>query len=213
MKLNGVRIGLLIACIAAASCISCNNQGSKPVTATTAKPGPEESFSLIWDTFRRRMEETPVGFVTVDSGTRSLLTGSNKVSYELIRPTSPTENYKAVITVTTESKYSLRRTKDDLPEEQPDANANEDTTLKNPNDKNVGEVFDSGFKSTPQPDATKSRSTSPSTEDTVVQHPDKTERKCELVYENGRWKLITELNKDTEGALQNAFHDALATQI
>jgi hypothetical protein len=38
------------------------------------------------------------------------------------------------------------------------------------------------------------------------------ERVYDLVYENGRWKLITELDPNTEESIQIAFDRALASQ-
>jgi hypothetical protein len=34
-----------------------------------------------------------------------------------------------------------------------------------------------------------------------------------LIYENGRWDLVTKLNEQTEQAVGNAFKNALGTQI
>ena len=91
----------------AASCTSCSDGKPSPAAASrNAKPTPEESFNTIVETFRRRIEDTPVGFVASNSTGRSSMIGTNKVSSELIRPTNEADPYKAVITVTSESRYS-----------------------------------------------------------------------------------------------------------
>ena len=52
------------------------------------------------------------------------------------------------------------------------------------------------------------------TEDVITppKPQEKDVRKYELVYQNGRWTLITELNTKTEQLIQNAFRNALDTQ-
>src|SRR6476661_2703028 len=114
MRLIGFRFTVLaIGVITVLSGISCNDHsaGTKRV-AVNAKPGPEESFETIMEMFHRRMEETPIGFVVNDSNSRSTLTGKNEVSHELIKPTNPGEPYKAVVTVTSQSRYWIARTKE-----------------------------------------------------------------------------------------------------
>jgi hypothetical protein len=46
----------------------------------------------------------------------------------------------------------------------------------------------------------------------VARRPEEETRKYELDYVDGRWKLVTELNPDTESSIQNAFKNALDTQ-
>ena len=210
MKLFGVRqtwLGAVL--IVAASCISCNQQPANNVVKN-AKPTPEESFRVIADTFRRRMEETPVGFVATDASSRTSMIGTNTVTSELIPPAKPDEPYKATITVVSQSKYSIKRSKE-VPDEksrEKDAPASGDIPLASPGEKGV-ESFDPALISKSTPDAVNPRAT----EDVIARRPEKDERKYELTYRNGRWTLDTELDKETEQATQNAFKNALETQI
>ena len=49
-------------------------------------------------------------------------------------------------------------------------------------------------------------------DETVTRRPDVERRTYELLYKSGRWELVTELNKETEQSIQNAFKSALETQ-
>ncbi len=219
MKLLGIQLTVLATSLGVvAACISCSRQdpnGSKSVAAKNAKPGPTESFDVIIETFRRRMEETPIGFVVSDSSGRSTMTGTNKVSHELIRPANETDPYKAVITVASQSRYSIKRTKesseDAAHEKNADAKAN--NPLAEPGDDLGIESFDAGLISKPVADSPKTDAPARTTEDVVARRPDEEVRKYELLYQNGRWILVTELNKETEQSIQNAFDSALNTQI
>jgi hypothetical protein len=215
MSLLGVRPTLLgAALIVAASCTSCSDGKPSPAAARNAKPTPEESFNTIVETFRRRIEDTPVGFVASNSTGRSSMIGTNKVSSELIRPTNQADPYKAVITVTSESRYRIRRTKKEASDDK-ERDQNSDTSNPNPlgeigADKSV-DALDPALISKPAPlEAQAGRIT-----EDVITPPtsqEKDVRKYELVYENGRWTLITELNTKTEQLIQNAFRNALETQ-
>ena len=109
MKLFGYQqFAIVAALLVAACCVSCNRSGT--TASTVAKPGPEESLSQIMDVFRRRMEDTPIGFVAANSSGRSAMSGTNKVSYNFIRPTTEGQPYKAIITVVSQSHYSVLRT-------------------------------------------------------------------------------------------------------
>jgi hypothetical protein len=214
MKLLGIQTALLMAIvIGAASCTSCSDESTKG-TGTPAskfiKPTPEESLTFIMDTFKRRIEETPIGFVIADSNGRSTMTGTNKVSYEVIKPAEGATGLKAVVTVTSQSRYSIKRTKETSDSNADDANAKRADPLADPADEENGvESFDpvvSG-KSAVEPS-----SSAPRSEDVVARRPDEETRKYELVYEGDRWKLVTELDPDTESSIQNAFKNALDSQ-
>jgi hypothetical protein len=216
MRLIGIRFTVLaMGLFAAVSGISCNeHSGGAKHPAVNAKPGPEESFETIMEMFRRRMEEVPIGFVVNDASSRSTLTGTNKVSHELIKPTNPDEPYKAVVTVTSQSRYWVAHTKDN-DEADREREANEAAAK---NDKQAVNGSADGSKSSdPAGSATSSdslRSRGPITgERTAVPSSDEDKRQYELVYENGRWKLVTELNPETEQSVQNAFSNALDTQM
>jgi hypothetical protein len=215
MRLIGVRLTVLaIGVIAVVSSTSCNDHsaGSKQAAANT-KPGPEESFETIMEVFRRRMEETPIGFVVSDASSRSTLTGMNKVSHELIKPANPGEPYKAVVTVTSQSRYWVARTKEsdeaDREREAKEAAAKEDNLAAESGDENA-KSFDPSVSGAG--DISRSRAGSLTGDRTAIPSSDKDERKYELDYENGRWKLVTALDPDTEQSVQNAFRNALDTQ-
>jgi hypothetical protein len=214
MNLFGIRQALLAAgVVVAVCCVSCNQQNSQSsAAAKNVKPGPEESFNVIYDTFRRQMEEAPVGFVVSDSNTRSMMSGAIKVSGDLIRPTNDTDPFKAVITVVSQSRYSITRTVEDVDEKprDKDADAKQDDPLAVGDD---ASFFDSGAKSKGTIENPAPRKTPRPGEEAVTRRPDEAERKFELLYQNGRWTLITKPNPDTEQAVQNAFKNALETQI
>jgi hypothetical protein len=216
MRLIGFRFTVLaIGVITVLSGISCNDHsaGTKRA-AVNAKPGPEESFETIMEMFHRRMEETPIGFVVTDSNSRSTLTGTNEVSHELIKPADPGAPYKAVVTVKSKSRYWIARTKetDDSDREKAakDAAARNDAAATESSDEKT-KSFEPAVSA--PADGTRSHLSPIAGERTALPSSDDDTRKYELVYENGRWKLVTELNPETEQSVQNAFNNALDTQI
>jgi hypothetical protein len=208
MKLIGVRSTLLAAgVLIAASCISCKHSSPSGTVAKKGKPSPEESFALIYETFCRRMEEAPVGFVVSGSTGSTTMTGTNKVSKELIPPTNDTEPYKAIITVASQTQYTLQRApdaSDDSPHEKSGTQKKSDVPAES-DDKNAL-AFDSSSE------ITKSHSPLHATAEAVTRRELKGDTKYELIYENGRWKLVTKLNPETEQSVQFAFNSALDTQ-
>jgi hypothetical protein len=213
MKLFGVRQTLLgAALLVAAGCTGCGHEvRTMPAAAPRhANPTPEQKFDTIFDTFRRRIEDTPVGFVVKDSTSRTSMVGTNKVSKELLPPAKEGDPLKAVITVVTESRYSILRTKessDETANDQSGGNRSNDPLAEKTND--LGEPADPALPSKPTPDVGKSRIATD-----VIKPPTEQQdiRKYELHYENGRWVLDTKLNTKTEQSIQNAFNNALDTQ-
>ena len=214
MNLFGTRQALLAAgVVVAVSCASCSQQNSQSgATSKNVKPGPEESFNVIYDTFRRQMEEAPVGFVISDSTSRSMMSGAIKVSRELIPPATADDPFKAVITVVSQSRYSIKRTIEDSDEKprDKDADAKQDDPLAVGDD---ASFFDSGANSKGAIENPEPRKPPRPGEEAVTRRPDEAERKYELLYESGRWTLVTKLNPETEQSVQNAFKNALETQI
>lgn len=209
-----MKVGVRQLCFLAAlgSCLaslSCNRGDSNPSQAAgtkSAKPAPEESLDLIMATFRRRMEETPIGFVVADGNGRSTLIGTNKVSCEVLRPANPSDPYKAVVTVVSRSTYSIKRTKDN-PQEEGGPKSKDDASVVG------GEEFvstNAGGQAPAEPVA--GGESAKSSDDVVARRPDEEVRKYELLHRNGKWVLTTELNKETEQSIQNAFNSALAVQ-
>lgn len=210
MKPFGVRQTMLgAALLVVANFAGCSREvKTTPVgPARHANPTPEQAFDTIFDTFRRRIEDTPVGFVVNDSTSRTSLVGTNKVSKELFPPAKEGEPYKAVITVTSESRYSILRTK-----ETDDNTAEQNSGRKN-NDP-LAETNEAGEPVEPtlpiKADVGKGRIATDVIKPPSQDKPDV--RKYELHYENGRWVLDTVPNANTEQSIQNAFKNALDTQ-
>lgn len=189
----------------------CNRDGGS--ATPVAKPSPEEKFKQVMDSFRRKVEDQPIGFVVADGGSRSTMVGSNKVSYEITKPATPADHYKAVVTVASQSRYSLHRTKNTSEENEREKNArkqNQNST--DHGDKKFTDIG-SNLGSAPSQDSSPiaSKSKQPD-EDTVTRRPDEQIRKYELTYENEHWQLVSKLDKKTEGSIQFAFDEALAAE-
>jgi len=207
---------VLVVCTA----VGCRQQsdGGKNAAARAShtKPGPEESFALIVETFRRGVEDVPIGFVLHDAEGHSMMTGRNEVSHKLIPPAKEGDPYKAVITVGSHSHYSIQRStsEESVEEEQSDQQRRDSLAEEGP-DTDI-QVFDPELIS-PSSDKNQDRKTTPSTsetsEKTVTRRPDRQERHYELVYMDGKWTLITPLDPETEQSIQNAFKRALEMQI
>jgi hypothetical protein len=215
--LNDMKVGIQRICLVtilswSTACISCirSDSAHKDASAKPAKPAAEESFDFVMETFRRRMEDTPIGFVVSDGTGRSTLTGTNKVSYELIRPATPSDPYKAIVTVVSRSSYSIKRTKVNPQDEGRDKNSKDDSSATSGDDAK-SEFISANPNSQPPAEATKPAGGAPADE-LVARRPDEEVRKYELLYKDGRWVLTTQLNKETEQSIQNAFDSALAVQ-
>lgn len=208
------QIAILWTSLTIACCVSCNRQASNSATAAkNTKPGPEVSFDGIMDMFRRRMEETPIGFVATNSSGRSAMTGTNKVSYELIRPTSKGEPYKAVVTVTSQSHYSILRTTETSKDESRDkANGEKSSGTLDETDPDAISLDSNSSDPAADEGSTQRKSATRPGEEKVSRQKDEEIRKYELIYEGGRWSLVTKLNDQTEKAIENAFSNALDTQ-
>ena len=210
MKSFGIRHTMLgAALLVVANFAGCNREVSTTPAGPPrhANPTPEQAFDTIFDTFRRRIEDTQVGFVVNDSTSRTSLVGSNKVSKELFPPAKEGEPYKAVITVTSESRYSILRTKES------EDNTTEQNSGRKTNDP-LAETNELGEPVEPtlptKPDVGKGRIATDVIGPPAQGKPDV--RKYELHYENGRWVLDTVPNANTEQSIQNAFKNALDTQ-
>lgn len=214
-----MKVGIQHICLTAilccsAACVSCNRgetARNKAASSKPAKPAPEESFDFIMETFRRRMEDTPIGFVVSDGTGRSTLTGTNKVSYELIRPATAADPYKAVVTVISRSNYSIKRTKDNPQDEGRDKNSKDDAAA-NGGDEAKSEFITAKSNTQAPTDSAKGTASGTPSDELVARRPDEQVRKYDLLYKEGRWVLTTELNKETEQSIQNAFNSALAVQ-
>jgi hypothetical protein len=182
----------------------------------SANPTPEEKFNIIVETFRRGVENSNIYFRVPREGGHSMLAGHNEVSHELIKPTKEGETYRGIITVTSQSHYSIQRSADRPEEasrkEQP-RNQNSESGLGDLNPKDGIDILESdlagpasGTGPNPEPSAANSDSM-------VARRENQSDRKYELEYKDGRWTLLTELDPDTEQGIKYAFDYALETQI
>jgi hypothetical protein len=204
-----------IVLFAAALAGCAKDGGQQSVAAKRAKPGPEESFELIVETFRRGVEDVRIGFVVPDEHGHSMMYGKNEVSHELIPPTKEGEPYKAVITVDSKSSYSIQRSgsssDDDENDQRQDVASVEDLA----NDPGGLEILDDDLVSGSPTGNSSNRGSGDAASEPIVrrQAEDWPVRKYELEYRNGRWELVTKPDPETEQSIQNAFDQALKTQI
>jgi hypothetical protein len=178
------------------------------------RPGPEESFELIVETFRRGVEDVPIGFVYRDAEGHSMMTGRNEVSHRLIPPTNEDEPYKGVITVGSQSRYSIQRSVSE--EDDEEKVADNGTSPLDESQETGFEPLDEdlvGGSGEPSRERKKTPPLSENTEKKVTRQKDEQKRNYELVYEDGKWTLVTKLDQETEQSIQNAFDRALSLQL
>jgi hypothetical protein len=209
-----VHFALFAAVIAfVVGCTEKSNSGVR-TPATLAKPGPEESFELILETFRRGIEGVDVGFVARREGGHSLMSGKNTVSHELIPPAKDGDPYKAIITVNSSAFYSIQRSTSDDDRKEGERRSDAESGPLNEEDPTGVDILDSdlvGSGAKPRPSQ---RPQLPEGDTTIARMPTNTVKKTyELLYQDGRWALMTELDKETEQGIENAFRQALKTQI
>ena len=184
----------------------------KPRDATAvAKPSPEESFERIMESFRRRVEGTPIGFVMRSQSGHSMLVGQNKVSHELIPPAGPSDHFRAIITVERQSRYSMQRSAPDASDKDGQQDPNPAVDQAAAVESSV-EIFDSELVNKPGTDDQPPKPATDAGGRKTAREEFKVARDYELVYENGRWVLTTKLDLKTEQSIQHAFELALRTQ-
>jgi hypothetical protein len=201
---------------AAPAIIGCREESASrdSASAVSAKePTPEESFSLIFDTFRRGVQTggdgVSSGFIASGDDGHSRLTVNNQVSHTMIPPAEAGEPYRATITVVSAATYSIARGlgEDDEAEDQESRERSGNESLADPSSES--NRIDSSPSDSPS-------DRSPSQPETVARRNDRVERTFHLVHENGRWKLTKEsesqLDQKTERAIISAFDNALGTQ-
>ena len=181
--------------------------------STAEKSRPEQSFELIFETFRRGVEDIPIGFVVQRGGGHSMMSGRNEVSHELIRPAKEGEPYRAIITVDSQARYSLQESSG-VPEEEQQESPDSGSEFEGlePSDENGTEIFDPSLVTS---SGSQARRALPGGPDKAVHRvpPHVSKRDYELVYRDGRWALVTKLDPETEQSIENAFEQALKTQI
>jgi hypothetical protein len=213
---------VLAVCVAVAGAWAsgCEKKSVRPIQPAgptiSANPTPEQSFELIAETFRRGIEANKIGFRIPREGGHSMMAGSNEVTHELIPPAKDGEPYKGIITVVSKSQYSIQRSadrQDEEAQEEESGNPQGDLPFGDSGDPSGGEILDPDLVSTSSTSGSASRPTSTAGDKTVTRRLNESDRKYELVYKGGRWSLVTELDPDTEQAIQYAFDHALKTQI
>jgi hypothetical protein len=216
MKRLGFTHVLIATAVMVVASAGCQKKSTKVETtdtsATPVQRTPQESFDAVIESFRRSVEEIPIGFVVQDSsGGQTMMTGRNTVSYELLTPQKEGEPFKAKITVTSDTQYSLQRSPEKP--EADDSNQSQDSADEaSSNDSDV-QIFDPAVASAPGgPDRRTTTGKIDTNAVTVARTANKLERYYELVHENGRWKLVTKLDPNTEESIKLAFDRALASQ-
>lgn len=203
---------------AAICCSGCYDKaGTQGGTVARKKPTPEESFQLIFETFRRGIETgangVSGGFVSTDASRRTRLTVDNTVSQELIPPTTADEPFRAKITVVSRSAYSLTRNE----VEEVEGEGEEAKVGEQENSTELGTTEPTAEVNILDPELISVPKVNPGERDEDFNDPvsrraDEEKRTYELVYQDGRWRLLTKLDEETEKAVQSAFEKALRTQ-
>lgn len=201
-------VGAASAVVGVGGCSSSTN-GSP----AASKPTPEKSFELILATFRRGVEDIPVGFVVRQGGGHSMMSGRKEVSHQLIPPSKKGEPYRATITVESEWKYSVQQSDEPDGPDREEESDQQHSPLNESANGNGLEILDPDLVASSGAE-NQSRSSGPANgERRVTRLPDEAVRTYELVYQNGRWSLVTELDPETEQSIERAFTKALDTQI
>jgi hypothetical protein len=206
---------LVLALALPALSAGCDRHLANGESANIAKNTPEERFKHILESFRRKIEDQPVGFVVSDGGSRTTMMGMNKVSSALIAPQNPDGHFKAVITVSSQSRYSLRRTKTNGDETEHEQNAKNQATnpLADPKEKQGIGILEPDLAGTSHTDTSQSAPKVSQPEEGIVsRRPNEDVRKFELEDDGGRWVLVTKPDPKTEQSIAFAFSEALAHQ-
>jgi hypothetical protein len=187
-----------------------------PNPRAIGKLGPEESFELIVETFRRGVEDVQIGFRMPREGGHSMMVGKNEVSHVLIRPAKEGEPYKGIIKVDSESRYSIKKSTEQDEESESEKDSEEEdapSRLNAAGEPSGTEILDTELVGTVGASEKISRPKLPAGNSVVSRQKDQMEREYELLYQNGRWELVTKLDPETEQSIDNAFKHALQTQI
>lgn len=209
---------LLGVAVATLGCRQENERSEAAAQSSILDPStkPEQSFERIVEEFSRAVETrgdgVGSGFVIRGEEGRSRLSFENKVTSQLFPPAQSGDIYRGVITVTTRSSYFLQKysTPDSQRDERSDKPDQGMDQLDAAEDEGM-EVFDEQLVTSSD---TSSRSeTSPGDQsDVVARRVDESVSEYELLYKNGRWVLVTELDPNTERSIANAFDHVLSSQ-
>lgn len=214
MYLRNAKFALVMSSAALALMISagCDKEQAPVAVPVSTPTSPAESFEELVTALKEGLElpgGQASGFYSATSGTSSRFQVHNTVSSELIPPAQSGDPYRGVITVTTQSVYSLRKSAEEEQDKDEDNAANRGSSLLDESaESGTGfSSFDQGLV-TESPDNKVGRTDI----DTVQRRADKVDRKFELVYKNDRWELVTAIDKETDASIENAFARALRLQ-
>jgi hypothetical protein len=210
---------VMLACALALGslCVGCNESPPHQASQSDARPPAEKSFDEIAQIVRSALETgvggVQSGFVSEKANARSHFAVHNDVTSQLIPPAAPGENYRATITVTSHTIYSLRHIPDsDKKSDQDKKKTQGQNSGSNSTDDSQGangvEAMDDSVTSSSKG----SRPLPGLPEDAVARRADEEVRTYELAYENSQWVLKTELDLKTELSVKNAFDYALKLQ-
>jgi hypothetical protein len=213
------------ACLAIISCstIGCKNEGQQAAAGSGAEAeeedsrSPEQRFESILERFRQSIETNEPGVVSgftisEKDGGRSRLTFQTDVSHKLFPPKNPDEIYRAEITVTTRSRYSMILPQDTPAKEEKDTKTPDDeqgdSDLINDNwdDDLSGRLLESQQSSANEKSA---RARSPLTDEILATPPTEDVQTFELAYKGDRWVLST---KPQLESINEALEHALTQQ-
>ena len=185
-----------------------------PVESVAEDSGPEGSFKEIVKLFTDGIEGpggSASGFISQNTGASSRFQVHNSVTSQLIPPAAPADPYRGTITVSSQSIYSFRRTQEDDEKKKDDDQSDQRGNSRRPtgNSDGSGSDFQSYDKNLVSEPSTDDKQPGP---ETPIRRPDKVDRNYDLVYEKGRWQLVTKLDPSTEAAVANAFDRALRLQ-
>jgi hypothetical protein len=211
---------LLCGMVSAVGLSGCEQKAPSAVRPASprvsANPSPEEKFDFIVETFRRGVEDTNIFFRVPSEGGHSMLAGQNEVKHEIIKPTKEGEPYRGIITVVSESHYSIERSSDrgeEKTRQEQARNQDSQSALGDLNSSDGIDILDSDLAGESSAGGSSSRSGQAASDSTVARRRDQSDRKYELEYHEGRWVLLTKLDPETEQGIQFAFDHALKTQI
>jgi hypothetical protein len=190
LSFHGVA-ALLIAVVLGA----CN----KPSPQASLPPSPEESFKFIVDTIRRSIESTSGGVFAPSGGGYTALSMRYAVVDEYLPPHEANESPRGRITIEEESEVTIQpaqRGDDEMREADDRDNAASGGSLQSPSARSQTRSGEGpSFKEAPLP------------------RTNKASKVFELVRKNDRWELATEINREKDPAVFEAFDYALKTQL
>jgi len=195
-------------------CAGCQQESATgPAAAAKRTLSPEESFEQIAKFFTRSVQTgaggVDGGFLVREDDGHSRLAIRNEVTHELIPPSKEGEPFRGVITVTSQRDYAIQRIgggdgSDDISDE-----ADESTRRRQSASGSGVDILDRDLVTAP---ANERRSDPGQSKDLIARLSDEDVRHYELEYENNRWVLKTELDPNTERAIEHAFDHALSYQ-